>query len=129
MEDLILKGVCYVLVRTNAVHPIAFNRHDLLWYPETGMSLLNRINYNPFVQSIVTECPWLVGCYDASNVRIWDVSIDEWRIPNCQTYGCSSDCVLSSIMGIRQTMPSTPLDGGVAIEKLTKKLEESYNRA
>lgn len=128
IKSVKLKGICYVLVRTNAIHSIAHKRHSLMWYPETAMSLLQRVKYRPWVQSVVTECPWIIACYDRDNVRVWN---DErgWISPNHQTYGADVSHITHHILKIRQSIPSTPLDGGEEIDKLTAELEESYDRS
>lgn len=128
-DDIKREGMCYVLLKTNAIHPIAHIRHELLWYPETGMSLSKRIMYRPYVQSIVTECPWLISCYSQNEVMMWDVELNRWRTPNAQTYGADIDWIMNSLMGISHTIPSTPLDGGRRMRDLIKKLEKSYNKA
>jgi len=113
------ENTCYVLLQTNSIHPIAHKRHDLLWYPERGMTLLDCIQYKPYVKSIVTENPWLISCYDRENVRVWDKEYN-WIRPNDQTYGASINKITMCILGIRQTIPSVAYDGGKAIEKLIK---------
>ena len=120
-ENIELKGVCYALLQIDKFHPIAERRHELIWYPERAMTLLGCIKYRPYVNSIVTENPWLIACYDRDNVRIW-VKDYGWRRPNIQTYGADADGIMSRILGIKQSMPSTPLDGGDAIDKLILKI-------
>lgn len=118
-----LEGICYVLVQIDAVHPIAHKRHELAWYPERGMTLLDCVQYRPYVKTIVTENPWLISCYPRENVRVWD-SVIGWIMPNIETYGASINHITMSLFGIRQTIPSTPLDGGEEIKKLIEKLKE-----
>ncbi len=120
-KEIELEGVCYVLVQIDDIHPIAHRRHELAWYPERGMTLLDYVQYRPYIKSIVTENPWLISCYDRENVRVWD-SVIGWIRPNHQTYGASVNHITMTILGIRNTIPSTPLDGGESIEKLIKKL-------
>ena len=122
-ENIEFKGICYVLLQIDKFHPIAKVRHDLIWYPERSMSLLGCIKYRPYVKSIVTENPWLIACYSREHVRIW-VKDYGWRSPNNQTYGASVNNITMTLLGIRQTIPSTPLDGGDAINALILKLEE-----
>ena len=122
--EVIYDGICYVLIQTNVIHPIAHHRFDLIWYPERGMTLLDQVAYRPYVKSIVTESPWLIGCYDRENIRVWKEG--EWRMSNNQTYGASVDHTTMTLLGIRQTIPSTPLDGGERIQKLKEELEASY---
>ena len=56
-NDIVLEGMCYVLLQIEQVHPIAKMRHDLIWYPERAMTLLDCVQYKPYVKSIVTENP------------------------------------------------------------------------
>lgn len=124
------ENTCYVLLRVNAICPLADHRHDFIWYPETSMTLLGTIQYKPFVKSIVTENPWLIAMYSLNNVRIWSNKYNEkkfeWIKPNRQTYGASVNMIMSSILEINQTMPSAALDGGERIQELIKKVQESY---
>ncbi len=122
--ELEYEGKCYVVLQTDIIHPIAYHRHDLIWYPETAMTLLDQVAYIPYVKSIVTENAWLIGCYDRENVRLWKDG--EWRRPNNQTYGGSHNHITMRLLGISQTIPSTPLDGGEEIRKLKEELEASY---
>lgn len=120
------KSICYVLLRVNESHPITENRHDLIWYPENAMTLLQTIQYRPYIKSIVTENPWLIAMYDRQDVRVWDIENKKWKIPNYQTYAASFSMIMDSILGIHQTIPSIPLDGGEAIQELKNKTEDSY---
>ena len=125
MEDLQLKNTCYVLVQTDVIHPIAHTRNDLIWSPERAFNLLECVQYKPYVKSIVTENPWIISCYQQENVRIWDKERG-WVRPRNQTYGASINWITMKLLRIRQTIPSTPLDGGEEIKKLIKELESEY---
>lgn len=121
--EIELEGVCYVLIQTNQIHPIAYRRHDLIWYPERKMTLLDTIQYKPYVQSIVTENPWLISCYSKENVRIWSSEYKEWAYPAVQTYGASICVIMDDIIGIYQSIPSIALDGGKQIQEMISKLD------
>lgn len=126
-DEINYEGTCYVLLKTNKINPIAEKRFDLLWYPETGMRLLDCVQYRPYVKSIVTENPWLIACYDREDVRVWSTKYKkkgEWIRPDDQTYGASVNGIMMCVLGISQTIPSTPLDGGESIRKLIRKLEK-----
>ena len=116
-------NICYVLLQVDKIHPISIFRHSLIWYPERGMTLLDCVQYRPYVKSIVTENPWLISCYSREYVRVWD-KVHGWTWPNDQTYGASVNKINMSLLGIRQTIPSTPLDGGKEIKKLIEKIKE-----
>lgn len=118
------EGICYVLPQVNAVHPITYQRHEVVWYPERGMTLFDQIKYRPYVKSVVTESPWIIACYDRHSVRVWDEG--QWRKSPQQTYGASVDHIMFTLLGVGQSIPSTPYDGGEAMDKLIKELEESY---
>lgn len=116
-------GICYALLQINKIHPIAKMRHSLVWYPERSMTLIDCINYRPYEKSIVTENSWLISCYDREQVRVWHKE-HGWIMPNNQTYGASVNNITMTILGIRNTIPSTPLDGGKSINELIEKLKE-----
>lgn len=125
-EKIKLEGTCYVLLQTNKINPIAYKRHDLIWYPERGKTLLQCVQYRPYVKSIVTENPWLIACYDRDDVRMWSRKYKkkgEWISPNDQTYGASVNSIMMRILGIRNTIPAMVLDGGESIRKYIKELE------
>ena len=116
-------NTCYVLLQISKIHPIAHQRHDLIWYPERSMTLVDCVQYVPYVKSVVTECPWIIACYDRHNVRIWDGE-HGWIKPNDQTYGASVNSITMKLLGIRQTIPSAAYDGGDEIRKLINQLKE-----
>jgi len=116
-------NTCYVLLQIDKIHPIAHQRHDLIWYPERGMTLLDCIRYRPYVKSIVTENPWLISCYDVEHVRVWDKQWG-WKRPNNQTYGASVNGIRNHLLKIHQTIPSIAYDGGTEIDKLVSKLKD-----
>ena len=121
MEELKLKGMCYVLVQTDKIHPITYDRFQFVWYPEREMTLLDTVQYRPFEKSVVTENPWIIACYPRENVRIWKEG--RWVMPEFNTYGASVNKITMGLLGIRQTIPSTALDGGKQIQELKTKLE------
>jgi hypothetical protein len=122
--EIIKENKCYVLPQTNTHHQITYQRHDLIWYPETGLPLLDVVNYKPFVKSVVTESPWVIACYDYKNVFIWEDG--RWKHPNMQTYGASVSHIMMNIIGYTHTIPALVMDGGECIIKLKKELTESY---
>jgi len=125
-EKTIFEGICYVLLRTNKIHPISYERHNLIWYPETSMTLLECVQYRPYVKSIVTENPWLIACYNNDYVRVWSTEYTkkgEWVSPFEQTYGGSVNSITMRILGIRNTIPAMVLDGGESIRKYINHLE------
>lgn len=121
MKKIEFENTCYVLLQTNKVHPIAYEKHNLVWYPERAMTLLDCVQYIPYVKSIVTENPWIIACYDRDNVRVWDKE-HGWIVPNDQTYGASVNKITMCLLGIKQTIPSIALDGGERIRKLIGEL-------
>ncbi len=125
MSKYELEGVCYVLVQTNTIHPIAHDRFDFLWYPERGMSLIDQMKYRPYVQSIVTECPWIIAMYDMDNIRVWDAERG-WVRPSRQTYGAEVSGILHEVMGFNCHIPAQVMDGAVALDKQIDELEKSY---
>ena len=123
-----LEGVCYVLVKADTIHPIAYERFDFEWYPESAMTLLDQVNYLPYVKSIVTENPWLIACYSRENVRVWDEEYG-WIMPDRQTYGASVNSIMMTILGVRNTIPAQVIDGGKSITKYKKELGAIYDKA
>jgi len=123
-HELRFEENCYALLQTDKIHPIAYNRYDLHWYPERGLPLIKQIKYKPYVKSIVTESPWLISCYPQENVWIWKDR--DWRNPFEQTYGASINSITMNVLGISQTIPAVALDGGDEINKLIKRINKGY---
>jgi len=106
-----MEGHCYVLLQGDWIHPIAYKRHDLLWYPERAMTLLGRHQYRPYVKSIVTEDAWLIGTYDRE--KVFEIYEDgSWQHPNYQTYAMSHNGITCNLLGIQSTIPAITNDGG-----------------
>ena len=122
-EDIQLNGLCYVLLQIGKAHPIAKFQHDLAWYPERSLTLLECVQYKPYVISIVTENPWLIACYKQEEVRVWDSEEQEWKWPQRQTYGASVNNITLTLLGINQTIPSCTLDGGEQVQKYIKTIK------
>ncbi len=121
------KNMCYVLPDVGVHHPIAHHRHELIWYPERGMTFLDCVDYKPYVKSIVTENPYIICCYDQMDVRVW--ANRNWGYPQIQTYGASVNQITFKLLGWANTISSTPLDGGVISGKLRRKLEDERGMA
>lgn len=126
--ELQLKGHCYVLKQGNWIHPIAERRHDLLWYPERAMTLHDQYLYRPYVQSIVTENPWLIGLYDRERVMIVEED-GSWRTPPYQTYGASNDMIVTHILGITSSVAGQVLDGGRCFKKAVREYKKRIAKA
>lgn len=128
LESIHLENHCYVLLQGNWMHPIAHRRHDLIWYPERAMTLLERHTYRPYVKSIVTEDAWLIGCYPRDRVSV--VSDDgSWQPADEQTYGASHSNITSFILGIRGTIPAMVMDGGESIQDYIKEYKKYIDKA
>ena len=104
--EVIKENICYALLRedTEEIHPIAHERHDLNWYPETRLTLLGTIDFRPTVRSVVTENPYIISCYERKDVRVW---VDgEWIMPDIKTFGCSVDIIMDQILGVSVSIPN-----------------------
>jgi hypothetical protein len=128
IEPIHLNGHCYVLLQGNWIHPIAHQRHDLLWYPERAMTLCDQYRYRPYVQSVVTECAWIIALYDRERVLVVDED-GTWRRPNWQTYAASQSFTLHSILGIPSEVPALPLDGGKMFKKVVREYKKRIDKA
>jgi hypothetical protein len=100
----------------------------MIWYPERAMSLLDEIGYRPYVASVVTESPWVIGLYDRERV----FAVDEdgaWRRPNMQTYAASVDWIHNQLLHWRHSIPAHPLDGARGLKKIVKEYAQRIKKA
>lgn len=129
MEPLQLEGHCYVLKQGNWVHPHApIMRDKMVWYPERSKTLHDQYLYRPYVQSIVTENPWLIALYDREKVFVVEEN-GEWRRPNYQTYAMDVGQCLTHILGIPSSVAALPLDGGRQFKKVVKEYKKRIDKA
>jgi hypothetical protein len=127
--EYMMEGHCYVLLQTQEIHPIAFNRFDFVWYPERAKSLGGLYTAQPYVKSIITESAHYITLYDRDKVFVWDIEEDRWIHPDMQTFGASRNNMESNLLGITNTIPAMVCDGGKRFAKYVKKLEASYEMA
>lgn len=81
---------CYILMQGNWIHPHApIMRVEMLWYPERAMPAFEQYLYRPYVQSVVTENPWVISLYDRERVSIpmfiwacWPKHVDKPAAPD-----------------------------------------------
>lgn len=128
-EPLQLENHCYVLLQGNWIHPIAHRRHELMWYPERALTVLQQHCYRPYVKSVVTECDWIIACYPRERVRVLDEDTGAWVRPFCQTYGASRNSLTLTELGIRSTIPAMVLDGGKEANEFIAKYAERVDKA
>lgn len=129
-EPLHFERHCYVLLAGNWMHPHApaMRNGGMVWYPERAMSLLDEIGYRPYVASVVTESPWVIGLYDRERV----FAVDEdgaWRRPNMQTYAASVDWIHNQLLHWRHSIPAHPLDGARGLKKIVKEYAQRIKKA
>lgn len=123
----ILKGACYVAHQGLACIPDLFGgeRVQLNFYPETGLTALERQVGVLYVDSIVTECVKLVSMYNNSDVYVWENG--EWVNPRFQTFGCSFNILETRILKFNSTIPSRIIGGHEQGRVLTDKIKAIYN--
>ena len=120
---------CYILMQGNWIHPHApIMRVEMIWYPERAMTAFEQYLYRPYVQSVVTENPWVISLYDRE--RVWIVDEDgAWRNPPYQTYGGDFSHVVSHIMNFPSHVAGMPLDGGRAMKKVIREYAARIKKA
>lgn len=89
------------------------------------MTLIQQMKYLPYIQSIITENPWLISVYSRENVRVWDKERG-WVCPNTQTFGADINTILSCILGFDSHISQQVLDGCEGLDKQIIKLERQY---
>ena len=122
-------GKCYVLLSSTSQNrnrkqydPILKDRFNFIYRPETGLSLVDQICYRPYVQSVITESPWIISCYTREEVYVWDSTINDWEHPDIETYGSDISNILHGLLKIPAMLPMIALAGVKGIKKLRKEL-------
>lgn len=100
----------------------------MVWYPERALSFFGQVGYRPYVNSVVTESPWIIGLYDREKVFAVDES-GEWRRPNMQTYAASVDWILNQLLEWRHSIPAHPLDGAQGLKKIVREYKKRIDKA
>ena len=92
------------------------------------MNLVDEYMYRPYVQSIVTESPYLIALYDYSRVRVVEEN-GSWQMPNMQTYASSVEYLACSLLHLPSTVPAMPLDGGRGFKKVIREYKARIKKA
>jgi hypothetical protein len=109
--------VCYVAHQGVADLSVMFDDiHALIRWPETGLSLYEKIQGIKYKKPILTEDPWFISCYDNNDVYVWVNG--EWVNPDRQTYGTSVNIIMSSILKVSSTIPLNVLGDRKDLEKI-----------
>jgi len=96
--------ICYVAHQGIADLSVMFDDiHALIRWPETGLSLYEKVQGIKYVKPILTEDPWFISCYDRSDVYIWRNG--EWVNPDRQTFGASINIIMSDLLKVSSTIP------------------------
>lgn len=124
MNHPISENTCYVAHQgvADLFKLFGEKRVDLLFYPENGLTSMDRRIGIKYIKSIVTESAQMICMYDAKDVFIWRNG--EWVNPDRQTYGCSYEIIESDLLKFRNSI-STRIVGGV--EELREKIKNLYN--
>jgi len=98
-------GYCFVYVQGNDTDIekyydlVRMSKDNLIiLYPERSKTFAQRVTYQPYVKSIVTEDPYLICTYDRKKVFI--IRDGEWEKPEIQTYGTSVSFITDDILGM-----------------------------
>lgn len=107
-----IEGNCYVLLdglHEEVTELVMKHRHDIIIYPERSMRLVDLASYRPYVKSVLTESPWIIGTYDRR--KVWLYREGKWVHPEIQTFGTSREFITSDILGIDCSIPLSVAGG------------------
>jgi hypothetical protein len=123
-----LEGNCFVYIQGNEAdiekyyELVKLSKDDkLILYPERGMTYTDTVCYRPYVKSVITENPWIIGCYSIG--QVWVIQDGEWVHPSQQTYGASINSISIEILGNYNTIPLMILGGIKEINDYRKKIK------
>ncbi len=121
------KGQCYFLPRGLRVSEVLVQikeqcPHGAV-YPEHGMTMSELMTALPYVDTIITESPYLVALYDCS--KVWTWKDGRWRQPNEQTYGASIEALTKKLFDNRISIPLAVVSDE-EVQKLRERQIERY---
>lgn len=119
-------GKCYVVHQGfgDLYAVFGYNRHDILTYPENGLTSTQRRIGIKYSKSIVTESAQLISCYDRNDVYIWRDG--EWIHPDIQTFGASYELLEDNLLFFDHSIPMNIYNSELG-QKLNEKLTRLYN--
>lgn len=98
-------GYCFVYIQGNDVDIdkyydlVGMSKDDkLILYPERAKTFAQKVTYQPYVKSIVTEEPFIICTYDRKKVFV--LRDGEWVNPDYQTFGQSVTGIMDDILGM-----------------------------
>jgi hypothetical protein len=100
-----------------------YKRHDLITFPENGLTSIQRRIGIKYTRSIVTESAQMISCYDRNDVYIWRDG--KWENPDIQTYGASYELLESDLLFFDHSIPMNICDSKLG-PKLNEKLKLLY---
>lgn len=108
-------GYCFVYIQDNDVdiekyYDLVRMSKDglIILYPERSRTFAQRVTYQPYVKSIVTEDPYIICTYDRKKFLVRD---GEWVKPEIQTYGACVSTITDNILGLRSSINLRVLGG------------------
>jgi hypothetical protein len=126
----LLESNCFVYIQGNEVdiekyyELVKLSKEDkLILYPERAMTLADTVCYRPYVKSVITENPWIISCYSFD--KVWIIRNGEWRNASHQTFGASTNIILSDILGIDSSIPLMVLSGKKGIAEYRNNIKRN----
>jgi hypothetical protein len=84
-------------------------------FPEKRTSMVEQRQFNPAKTGenydyVITNSPFIVGCFRAINVSIYDAEKNEFSPPIGETYGGSFDVLLKQMNQLKSLLPQIVVD-------------------
>jgi hypothetical protein len=124
MEDI----KCYVYVQGNEANEDMYydlvrrsKDDEIILYPERAMRFIDTVCYRPFVKPVVTENPFIIGCYDRKEVRV--IEDGKWVKPEIQTFGCNASLITDDLLHYTNSIPLVVKSGLEGIEEFKNKIK------
>lgn len=104
-----INGCCFVYIQDNEkdiekyYDLVRMSKEDLIiLYPERSRTFAQKVTYQPYVKSVVTEDPYIICAYDKKNVFI--IRDSKWINPEYQTFGASVYGITDDILGLQSSI-------------------------
>lgn len=83
-------------------------------FPEKELSLIEQREFDKHayqgIEYVLTNSPFIVACFHAQDVLVYDDEADTFCPPNSETYGASFEVLMKQLNDIKSSLPQVVVD-------------------